>query len=79
MDTETSGIHEERIKMHKAKICLGVSLVLTSIFAAYVIRLAFLERGYIAYGGEYLLIISCFILAFKLTWNMMDKFWRKKS
>lgn len=45
---------------------LLAAAAITSPFALWSVRSAYLERGYQAYGGEWLLIILCWILCFKL-------------
>lgn len=46
--------------------CLAGAIILTYLFSLTVIKSAYLQRGYIAYGGEYILIIVFFLAAFKL-------------
>ena len=44
---------------------LGAAIV-TYLFAFWIIEKAFLERGYAAYGGEYILIAFVFFVIYKL-------------
>lgn len=44
-----------------------VSVIITLLFKVWVIEYAYNERGYKAYGGEYLLIMWVFIIAYWIT------------
>ena len=44
-----------------------VSIAITFIFGIWAIECAYLDRGYRAYGGECLLIVLVFFIAFKVS------------
>lgn len=44
-----------------------ISATITLLFGVWAIECAYLERGYQAYGGECLLIIFVFYIAFKIS------------
>ncbi len=55
-------MRSEKVSVITAKLIL--SGVMTAPFAAWSIIYAFLERGYKAYGGEYLFIIMVFLAVY---------------
>lgn len=69
-----SGLRESRwSKVKKAcqKACIIVARILTAAaltfpIAIWSVRYAYLERGYRAYGGEWLLIIMVYLLCYKM-------------
>lgn len=65
------------------KVALMVIKLFISYSAAYFVSLwaipaAYNERGYEAYGGEYLLILAAFVTAYKATSLFFKNFRRKK-
>lgn len=57
-----TGMRSKKAAMAAARLIL--SSVLTAPLAAWSIIYAFLERGYKAYGGEYLFIIAAFLAVY---------------
>lgn len=69
-----SGLRESRwpkVKKACQKACIIVAKILTAAaltfpIAIWSVRSAYLERGYRAYGGEWLLIIMVYLLCYKI-------------
>ncbi len=68
-----SAVHEENCKRKKDSILQKIMLLMIKLFFSYsvayfvsiwAIEIAYEERGYKAYGGEYILIIIAFIAAY---------------
>lgn len=48
-------------------IRIFISVIITFPFGVWSVRAAYLERGYVAYGGEYLFIAAIFFAIFKIS------------
>lgn len=53
-------------KLLRFVVKLACAVLTTYLFGQWVIAWAFRQRGYVAYGGEYLLILLFFVMAIKL-------------